>query len=35
MSLQGHHDEMFVLEAHPVDPYVFLSAGNIMTWAMQ
>ena len=32
---QGHDDEVFVLEAHPFDPRVMLSAGhdgNIYIW---
>ncbi|KAK3741718.1 hypothetical protein QZH41_012911 [Actinostola sp. cb2023] len=36
--LEGHHDEMFVLEPHPVDPYVFLSAGHdglVILWDLR
>ena len=25
---QGHQDEVFVLEAHPTDPHILLSAGD-------
>eukprot|EP00794_Sanderia_malayensis_P000318 gene318-948_t len=31
----GHNDEMFVLECHPQEPYIFLSAGhdgNVIIW---
>lgn len=34
-SLQGHDDEVFVLEAHPFDQRIVLSAGhdgNIFVW---
>lgn len=27
-SFQGHSDEVFVLECHPHEPYIYLSAGN-------
>lgn len=33
--LHGHQDEVFVLESHPCDPYVLLSAahdGNMFIW---
>lgn len=33
--LKGHDDEVFVLEAHPFDPRIMLSAGhdgNIYIW---
>ncbi|EDO38859.1 predicted protein, partial [Nematostella vectensis] len=36
--LQGHHDEMFVLEAHPTDPHIFLSAGHdglVILWDLR
>lgn len=26
---QGHQDEVFVLEAHPTDPHILLSAGEV------
>jgi len=26
---QGHQDEVFVLEAHPTDPRILLSAGAV------
>lgn len=35
LSLQGHDDEVFVLEAHPFDQRIVLSAGhdgNIFVW---
>lgn len=35
LSLQGHDDEVFVLEAHPFDQRIVLSAGhdgNIFIW---
>eukprot|EP00058_Branchiostoma_floridae_P013593 XP_002599081.1 hypothetical protein BRAFLDRAFT_281464 [Branchiostoma floridae] len=38
MSSQGHTDEVFVLEAHPTDPHVLLSAGHdghVMVWDLQ
>ena len=28
VCLQGHQDEVFVLEAHPTDPHILLSAGE-------
>ena len=27
---QGHQDEVFVLEAHPTDPHILLSAGEVL-----
>ncbi|XP_078699475.1 bromodomain and WD repeat-containing protein 3-like isoform X1 [Branchiostoma floridae x Branchiostoma belcheri] len=36
--LEGHTDEVFVLEAHPTDPHVLLSAGHdghVMVWDLQ
>lgn len=38
MSLQGHDDEVFVLEAHPYDSRILLSAGhdgNIFVWDLE
>ena len=29
LYLQGHQDEVFVLEAHPTDPRILLSAGVV------
>ena len=29
LYLQGHQDEVFVLEAHPTDPRILLSAGAV------
>ena len=29
LYLQGHQDEVFVLEAHPTDPRILLSAGMV------
>lgn len=34
-ELRGHNDEIYVLEAHPRDPRILLSAshdGNLMLW---
>lgn len=28
-AFQGHQDEVFVLEAHPTDPHILLSAGEV------
>jgi len=28
VCFQGHQDEVFVLEAHPTDPHILLSAGE-------
>ena len=27
--IQGHQDEIFIIEAHPTDPYVLLTAGKL------
>ena len=35
LFLKGHSDEIFVLEAHPRDPRLLLSAGhdgNVILW---
>ena len=29
LYIQGHQDEVFVLEAHPTDPRILLSAGAV------